>query len=188
MPPRTSTAGPVNRARRSRKGRAKRERGRLLLALIPAVLAAMGTAVTYGIKGFNYLERPQVSITSPINGSVVASRAFGVSGTASHIPANFDLWVVDWPDQDRNWYPVAGVDAPNGKWSLPEKQVCPNIGLHAIQVWMVPDSSVDVFNKYIHRKVYSNYKWNPGLETPPPGAVPKASVMVRVPSSLKSCS
>lgn len=166
-----------------------KKRGGILAILV--VLGGMVPLIKlighYTNNGLTYIGQARVTITSPENGETMKDRGFAVSGTASHVPANSELWVVDWPSRQGHWYPVAAASLSGNLWSLPRKTVCPGNGEHYIKVFLVPDSQALIFNSYVQRKVSSGYNDNLGMGSIPSGITQEASSLIQVPPGLKSC-
>lgn len=179
---------PVRGRASLRRDEANRNRRRAWQAtLFAALVALLGVLLPYAVKGIKALSRPAVTILTPQPGPV-ASRDFNVSGTASHIPSGDELWIVDWPDQNRAWYPVAAVDVNgDGHWALTSTHVCSMQGIHNIQVWLVPLSAQKLFNTYVQKRAATKYSWNPGLQNTPDGSSPEATVQIQVPATPKIC-
>jgi hypothetical protein len=126
---------------------------------------------------YTYSQRPQASITRPIKNSKMASNKFGTYGTAAHIPADSDLWLIVRSDGDGRWYPTELLQVANGTWHVSDTSICPAPGFQELVVYMIPDSAESPLFSYINSNAG---KRGLGINSVPVGSVVMASAIVNV--------
>ena len=126
---------------------------------------------------YTYSQRPQAAIERPTKNSNMASNKFDAYGTAEHIPADFDLWLIVRSDGDGRWYPSELLQVTNGTWHVSDTSICPAPGFQELVVYMIPDSAEGPLFSYINGKAG---KRGLGINSVPVGSVVMASAIVNV--------
>jgi hypothetical protein len=147
-----------------------------------AAFAVITTMVPPGVHALNYLQRPRAAITSPFPGEHVPNNTFGVTGTATSIPANDDLWLVVRAGIQGRWYPIRRVLVTDGKWAVGPNKLCPQPGPHDIEIFLVPNNGGGQFFAYVGSKAQSE---GLGIDSIPPTAVLEAVSQVIVPAHAR---
>jgi hypothetical protein len=118
---------------------------------VAAAAACIGLALAVGLPDFlhwiSYLERPQASISSPVNNAKIPNNTFGADGSAEHIPDNFDLWLIVRSEIGGQWYPIQRLRVVNGSWQVGQEKICPTEGPEQLEIFLVPDTGEEqLFN------------------------------------------
>jgi hypothetical protein len=147
-----------------------------------AILGLIGGVVVPNLWHlYNYWQRPQASIEWPAKTTQVADNTFGARGTASHIPADSDLWLIVRSDGDGRWYPTQlPLAIADGSWRVAADMICPAPGPQELVVYMIPDSEENELFAYLKSKSGKN---GLGINSVPVGSVVKAAVTVDVPKT-----
>ena len=149
--------------------------------VLVAILGLIGGVVVPNLWNlYNYWHQPQASITWPTQTTHVADNTFSAHGTASHIPADSDLWLIVRSDGDGRWYPTERLIVANGSWRVPADVICPAPGPQELVVYMIPDSEEGQLFAYQNSKTGMN---GLGINSVPIGSVAEAAVTVNVPKT-----
>ncbi len=149
--------------------------------LVVASIAILSVLITYGLRFWNYIHRPQVQITSPHDGASARDNTIGAKGTAGNIPPSDDLWFVVRSGIEGRWYPVTNLVLKNGHWSVGRRLICPASGAQDFEVFLVSDTSQAQLHQYLRKS--QHLRTPPGLDSMPAGAVLKAVSHITVPRS-----
>jgi hypothetical protein len=149
--------------------------------VLVAILALIGGVALPSLWHLhNYWQRPQVSIKWPAKSAQMADNTFGANGTATHIPADSDLWLIVRSDGDGRWYPTERLPVTKGSWQIPENSICPAPGSQELVIYSIPDSEEGPLFAYLNSKAGRN---GLGMNSVPIGSVVMASATVNVAKS-----
>ena len=100
----------------SASGKDKWTRADKINSLIAATacLGVVAVAIPLLVRLKAHLDRPQVTIVSPANGSIVTTRHIAAAGYATNIPPGDALWVVVNAGIQGRWYPKAHIQSEPG--------------------------------------------------------------------------
>jgi hypothetical protein len=142
-----------------------------------------GTLAPFLWHAYSYSRRPQASIQRPVKDAVMKGNKFGAHGTAAHIPADSDLWLIVRSDGDGRWYPAQRLPVTNRSWQVSNTSICPAPGFQEIVIYMIPDSEEGPLFAYVNGKAG---KKGLGMNSVPVGSVVMASATVNVAKSKSS--
>jgi hypothetical protein len=145
---------------------------------VGVLVAILGLTIPLVWHLYTSSQQPRVSVKWPNDDVNMTDNTFGSYGTAAHIPAGSDLWLIVRSGGDGRWYPTKRpLQVHNGSWQIRRGTICPAAGSQELVIYMIPEAEEGSLFAYINSKA----GWNElGMNSVPVDSKVMASATVNV--------